>query len=288
MTFIDVGSDLASYLDAPAAVMIIGDPGVGKSHAVAQVAGNCLCIVSSRKELRSFASFLVMRQTEANALKAAGKPIPDDLARDLKRKMPKKVIELPEFTMDANGSTQRVSNEAMIKTIVNAYKAKLVKEPEAYSGIVFDTWSILAKRVHEDMSLRIKDDTWGANRELHAFHRWLCRQIPQETKKSVVLVCHKREAEFEKNGTLKTMGGPLLPTGPMGKPVAGEVDFVMEYKVEMIESGDKMDGTWKREARRCWSTEEDPFTLRKRRDFRINPIEYGSLEEVFAKAGVVI
>lgn len=264
---------------------------VHNSTSIATVAQNCLWIVSSKKELRSYASLIQMSKDKLSKMNGQSKddPIYPMLLRNSQRQMPKKILELPEFKMDADGNTIRINTENMIRTIVQAYKARLAKEPTAYTGIVFDTWTILAKRIHDDLTLAHGTDGFAINRKMHEFHRWLMRDIPATSGKALVMVCHMKDPDYDqKTGVLKTLGGPQLPTGPMSKAVAGEAEFVMELKNEFIESGDMLDGTYKREARKIWSTEEDPLIIRKRRDFRIDPIERGTLEEVFAKAGVVI
>lgn len=293
MTFQDAGNDIDSYLNSPVSLIVFGDPGVGKSTAVAQIASNCLWVVSSKKELRGYASFLKQRKVEAETLRTSGQPLSPDLERDIARTMPKKVLEISEFMKPAagadpkDGMSARVSNEQIIPVIVNAYLKRLADDPNYYAGIVFSCWSVIAKRIHDDMIQRMGQG-WDAGREIHKLHRWLMREIPQTSGKSLILDCHKREPDYNKSGILTTLGGPLFPTGPLGKPVAGEADFVLEYKKESVESGDRASGTYLKTDRRVWLTEGDDETIRKRRDFRIQPIEHGTLEEVLAKADVTI
>ena len=200
-------------------------------------------------------------------------------------------IVLPEFAgNDDKGNQVRISNWNLLTVYANAFINRLKQEPNRYDALVIDEMSAFSTRVYEDIkadkrfcSANGNLNTFKANNELHTFHRWIGKFIPQQARKAVIMACHSAEPKYHddendpRHGRLKYMGGPRFPLGTLIESVTADMDVVLHLKME-----NDIDGSGRK-----YQTEADPLWVRKFRDFGIKPKEDIGLRELLVRAGYV-
>ena len=282
--------DLGAYISAPASIVVSGNSCTGKSGSVAEIASGCLWVVTKRNALRAYASMILAAQQEVEEARSQNREPSSVAVQRSAWKLPKKVVEIPEFVQGAKGEEVRFQNGPALKQIIGTYLKGLREDPNAFTGIVFDEWSRFAQRLQEEYQRESNNDVWEANRKLHATHRYLAKALPEASKKSLVLICEWREPEFYKNGEIKALGGPSLPTVNMTKPLTYEMDFVFQVLVREVRDNtkDSSDGRPVTRIERVFSTEVHPFYSRKSRDARIPPVSTDGLDKLLSKAEVFL
>lgn len=267
--------DSVDVLTHPAAIIVFGGPGVGKSTAVAGACQDALYLQAAPDVLRPYETWRLTLKPEEQARYKT-------LANLAKKTIePSEVIAENKKRLSGRGPGSCWEKlEQIIEVFENAARAD--KNP--YAGIVFDEWSVLAARVVEDMrnsklpqfmTPQGKVDVFKVIDGLKGFHRRVL-ELPMRCGKYVVLVCHAQDPKYydqnddkkalELRGTLKYRGGPMLPIGTLVDTVVAMSTFALHM---VSEESMSLDGGGA--GTRYFLTDGTETWARKARDFRIPP-----------------
>lgn len=258
--------------DVPPAIVIYGDPGIGKSSEAAKAFQSALYIETKNNILAPYQSWWAMEHAKDPVFARNFRPIFPQPGLPPKHVMARYDLSKEQIARSGGGkmTTLQFFN-GLIEHIETM--ARTGKRP--YKGIVVDEMTDLSIRLLEDMKAdpAVGKNGWKMIENLKLLHRKLIL-LTQRTGMYLVLICHTKEPEYwpmddvaiaaPMRGKMKYKGGPAFAIGSIAGQLCADADFV----VQIVAESDPLSfggGAMKR----VMLTETDALWYRKARDFRI-------------------
>lgn len=288
-------TDMGSVMHDPPFIVAYGDPGIGKSTAVAQAfAGStdgqgALFLITNKQVLRPYQSWCEANRAavEENKLRTLLTPnprwtpsgaepayLPEWRPYDKGGLAVKHLPRLPQ-AKDPRPNVQ------VYTTIIDRFVSARAKGTSPCNGLVFDEGTEAGERWLQDFE---NDPSFGKNN----FARWgalstLIRSVceaPRTASCAFVMICHRADPKFyeedsPRRGEVQFKGGPLIGSNKLRGLVCGYADIVLRACVRTTLSGTE----------RFWETDANPMWESKFRAFGIPVNAPLDLRSLLLRAG---
>lgn len=246
-------------------LLIYGASGTGKTTTVAMAMPRALWVVTRKSNLSGYHSFI--RQHPELAQEMNLEPVPQE-----------RIIQVPYKEIDpANGRMRDVDVRSYIDNIVASYCLNTTSGKLKVDGIVFDEFSVFAKRVYGQMRA-VESNGFKVIDDIKRWTQELC-EIPVVVDKPMAMICHAQDPKFEDGSAKpKYKGGPAMPIGTMIAEVCALPDAVLHQEVVMADMLSD-------DVKRVFKTQAHPHWERKCRLWGVEPEIEADLRKLLQQAG---